>query len=381
MPIPPSKKVRLAEIALQANCTTATVSMALNDSARLSEATRQRIQSLAKEMGYLPNHVARSLSLGRSGILGVIVPFSIDPYYAAILDSLNLEASRRGYQLHIQFHRWSLEEEEKAIRRMVESRVEGILLYPARADYTETVIGEWLDVSNIPLGMLRDTLAPPTLREGLAGSIRKDFIQEGILLGRELLGQGHRLIDVLELGPKKAFLTRGRYEGVCEAASGYSDARIRFHFEPTKTSDEMASLAPVSGVAPSEYEAFIDGHVRAYLASPERGTAVLTSNPKVAWRLLGMMHRLGIRCPEDVSVATAGIRGAGAEGFLPLTSAEYDPAQIAALAIDALLRCIADRTNTAGEMIVKPELAVRETTGAPPEGSFSPTPMTRPALT
>lgn len=67
-------KVTIKEIANKANVSVTSVSFAFNSPSRLPEATVQRILEVAEEIGYIPNPIARSMSTGRTGTLGILVP-------------------------------------------------------------------------------------------------------------------------------------------------------------------------------------------------------------------------------------------------------------------------------------------------------------------
>jgi DNA-binding LacI/PurR family transcriptional regulator len=81
-PYPPKKRIsgnsaRMRDVAKRAGVSTVTVSRALNEPSKVSPEMRERVIRAVKEIGYLPNHLARSLSSTRSTIVGLIVP-SID---------------------------------------------------------------------------------------------------------------------------------------------------------------------------------------------------------------------------------------------------------------------------------------------------------------
>ena len=82
LPYPPKKRIsgnsaRMRDVAKRAGVSTVTVSRALNEPSKVSAEMRERVIRAVKEIGYLPNHLARSLSSTRSTIVGLIVP-SID---------------------------------------------------------------------------------------------------------------------------------------------------------------------------------------------------------------------------------------------------------------------------------------------------------------
>ena len=81
-PTPPKKRMsgtgaRMRDVAKRAGVSTMTVSRALNEPNKVSPEMRERVIRAVKEIGYLPNHLARSLSSTRSTTVGLIVP-SID---------------------------------------------------------------------------------------------------------------------------------------------------------------------------------------------------------------------------------------------------------------------------------------------------------------
>ena len=84
--------VSIKDIALRCNVSAATVSKALNDHSDVGPATKQRVREAAREMGYLPNSMARGLKTKKSYNIGVLMVDKANSglqhhYFAAILDS------------------------------------------------------------------------------------------------------------------------------------------------------------------------------------------------------------------------------------------------------------------------------------------------------
>lgn len=83
----------IADIALRAGVSKASVSYAFNDPSRLAEGTVERILAVAEELGYSPNPVARSMSIGRTGTIGVLVPQPLpevlkNPFFSEFLEGV-----------------------------------------------------------------------------------------------------------------------------------------------------------------------------------------------------------------------------------------------------------------------------------------------------
>jgi DNA-binding LacI/PurR family transcriptional regulator len=75
-------RVTIKEIAEKCGLSVTSVSFAFNDPGCLPEATVQRILEVAEELGNIPDPIARSMSTGRTGALGILVPNRFLRYYA-----------------------------------------------------------------------------------------------------------------------------------------------------------------------------------------------------------------------------------------------------------------------------------------------------------
>lgn len=107
-----------------------TVLRALNDQSRVSSDTKKRIEAVAKEHGYRPNLLARSLHKGRTMSLGVIT-LDVENYvFAQSLGAINREAERRGYFVNIALQGQDIKAETQRIQDLADRRMEGILISP-----------------------------------------------------------------------------------------------------------------------------------------------------------------------------------------------------------------------------------------------------------
>lgn len=89
--------VTIKDIAKEANVSFSTVSKALNDSPLVKEPTKQRILSLAKEMGYEINTSAKILATGRSNAVGIYCPEIPEPRYSAYVQEVSRQLKLRGF--------------------------------------------------------------------------------------------------------------------------------------------------------------------------------------------------------------------------------------------------------------------------------------------
>lgn len=118
------------DIARECGVSLATVQRALHGTGRISEETKQRILDKAKELHYEPNLTARTLTLGKSRMLGVLIPFLNNMYFAKICDSMTKAAVKRGYILNILVHGDNKEREKEMLTMLKNYSVDGIVINP-----------------------------------------------------------------------------------------------------------------------------------------------------------------------------------------------------------------------------------------------------------
>lgn len=92
-------KATIKDVARAAGVSTATVSRALRNDARITEATRVAVQAAATRLAYIPRHAARSLSQTFTHTLGLVLPHIDGPYYADLLVGFETEAGIAGYSV------------------------------------------------------------------------------------------------------------------------------------------------------------------------------------------------------------------------------------------------------------------------------------------
>ncbi len=118
----------VADIAAVVGLSKSTVSRALSGSPLVRESTRERIMQATRELGFEPNRLAQSLSMGSSPFVGVIVPDIDHIFFARTLKGARTELARAGYQVLIMESERDPEQEAAAMRTLLAHRVAGILL-------------------------------------------------------------------------------------------------------------------------------------------------------------------------------------------------------------------------------------------------------------
>jgi len=123
-----SKKTTIYDIAKKLNITAATVSRALNNNPKISEATRELVLNTAAKMNYERNKLALALKSGKSNNVGVIVPRIDSNFFGSVIHGVEEELNPHGYHVIIcQTHEDEIRENEN-IDTLLNAQVDGILI-------------------------------------------------------------------------------------------------------------------------------------------------------------------------------------------------------------------------------------------------------------
>lgn len=126
---------RMRDVAQRAGVSIMTVSRALSDPDKVSPEMRERVIAAVRDLGYVPNQLARSFSSNRSTTIGLIVPSIDNSIYTQTVKALSDVIRRSGFQLMIAESGYDLAEEEAIIATFLAHRVGGLVLH--NAEHTE----------------------------------------------------------------------------------------------------------------------------------------------------------------------------------------------------------------------------------------------------
>jgi LacI family transcriptional regulator len=329
---PPS----LRDIARHAGVSVNTVSRALTGKPDVNEATRARVQGLAKELGYMPNLLARSLLRGRSSLIGLVVTDCTNPFYAGLIRATESSLARLGYAMLLATSNEDGSKEDRALTILQEHRVDGILLtaVDVAAEHVRQVLG-----GRTPVVLI--ARRSPDYRGPFVGT---DNVAGAEQIMRYLIEQGHRRIahiarsDAATSGGERL---KGYRNALAQAGIGEDDGPI-FPALPTLEGGEAAcdwllKLKP----AP---------------------TAVFAYNDSQAIGLMQALQQQGKRIPDDYSVA--GFDDIQVSHLISpqLTTVAQPVDEIGARGAEILTEVISGHAAPA-PMLLEPRLIVRQSTG------------------
>jgi DNA-binding LacI/PurR family transcriptional regulator len=350
-----SKNIR--DLARMANTSVATVSRALSGKNGVSDEKRQNIIKLADELGFRPNRFAQNLSFQKSHMIGFIAS-TLDNltylhYYRIIEDYFK----PLGYQLLIADSKLDLEKEKENIRTMLEHRAEGLLIFPVSDWHHNNEIDHFLELklNKIPFVLLGRV-------EGYNfDCVFAEELESAYQIGRHLIELGHRRIGVVgyesQNRPARERL-KGLMRAFVEAGFGNDEEVLQKH---------LSILSPDLNMLDLRAEELIREEARRWFAGPGAPTALVPISDYVAIGLYRPFHQLGIRIPEDVSIATFGDSYFSRYLIPSLTLMTTDNNRVAHTAAMMLDQRIADPVRPPMAEGIVQKFILRETTAPPSE--------------
>lgn len=142
--------IRQSDIAKELNVSRVTVSKALRDHPDISPELKERIKTIAREMGYIPNLIARQLNSNKSFTIGIVIPDLENHFFSYIVDSMIDYASEINYQVILTVSREKERIETQNIKNLIGMRVDGLLVCLSQ-ETTDKQIFNTVSKLNIPL--------------------------------------------------------------------------------------------------------------------------------------------------------------------------------------------------------------------------------------
>jgi LacI family transcriptional regulator len=325
------------DVADRAGVSAAVVSYVLNDGPRpVSAAARARVLAAVKELGYRPDGLARSLKVGRTKTLGLVLPDASNPFFAELARAIEDAAYARGFAVMVCNSADNLERERTYIASLAERRIDGLILISATSEQDLT------DFTQLAIPIVALDRSPD---ESPVSTIRADN-EEGAYQGtRHLLGHGHRAIAFVG-GPDV----------------GVSDARRQgWQRALWEAGSELGTVcrAPFS----------FDGGYTATsaLLADRRPTAVLASSDIQAIGIISGLRGAGLSVPRDVALVSIDGTTAGQYSVPSLTSIAQPVAEMGATAVAHLI----DSPRDVIHLALDNRLVVRESCGCLSAGEES----------
>ncbi|MCW2811322.1 MAG: hypothetical protein JWP61_1780 [Friedmanniella sp.] len=283
------------DVARLAGVSQPTVSRALRNSPKVSEATKLRVRDAAAALGYVPSETGRALSSGRTRRIGLLLTDLDNQFYPHVIAPMHRELEALGYQLVLQTES---SDSGKVAERLLANALDGVLLATTTVD------------SVLPV-RLRDRGVPLVYFNRTSTSVDADSAEVDAEPGLQQLAQrilalGHRRVGAI-FGPSNTSTAAHRESALREALAVGS----------------VTISSALSHRGPFEVETGYAG-ARRLLEREDPPTVIVCGNDVVAYGALNAAYDLGRSVPGDVSIV----------GFDDLPPARWPLLQLTTVAFD-----------------------------------------------
>lgn len=331
------KNISIYDIAKSLNVSASTVSRALQDHPRISLEVRKKVQRKALELNYKPNRMAVNLKLGKSNTIGVVVPNINRNFFSSVIDGIEEEAYKAGYDVLICQSQESYEKEKKVINSLAQGKVDGVIASIASGTHEYAHYNK-LENYGIPL-VLFDRASDQV---DSAGTVTVDDYRGGYMVVEHLIRQGRKRIF--------------HFAGFQHVAVWYN--RYRGYLDAMKANNITVGEDWVSyGDITQENGQLLAQRIAEMENKPD---AVFCTSDFVALGLMLELKKFGIRIPEDIAICGFANEPIDALVAPSLSSVDQFSKRIGQQAARMLL----DQLNgeTPANIVIEPELVIRDST-------------------
>ncbi|MCD6267134.1 MAG: LacI family DNA-binding transcriptional regulator [Thermotogaceae bacterium] len=325
------RRITLKDIADALGLSVSTVSRALSRKGRISRQTIELVERKARELGYIPNTIAKGLKTRKTNTIGVIIPDITNPIFPGYARGILDAALKQGYQVFILNFDMSKAKEKDAINSLLSSQVEGLILTSTKLSRQELLE---LRKRGVPFVVVRkDVRLPGT------SFVNVDNIYGGYIATKHLL----------EIGKKKIAFIGSRFSG--------EPARKRLKGYLKALKERGIDIREDIIV---EAESSFDGGYRAIQKIFDRVDGVFAYNDVMAIGVLVFARERGIKLPEELAVIGFDDIPVSSLPIVNLTTIKQPMYEMGQQAFITLMKLMNDEENVF-KIWLKPELVIRGT--------------------
>jgi DNA-binding LacI/PurR family transcriptional regulator len=346
-----ARRVTLRDVAQAAGVSVSTASQALNNRPGVSQHVRENVFETALHLGYqtrqTPGHVSGALRT-----LGLVTkrhnddPLSLNPFYAPILAGAEQECRRQ--HIALMYSSIEVDEDSRALSwpsMLLEQRVDGLIVVGALLPETLAPFGRQPDARLVLVDGYTHSDSPidRILTDNRAGA--RSAVEY-------LIARGHRHIGLIGSHPRS-------YPSIHERRAGFLEALEAHGLSPDYMEDSLLERRDA-------YEAAL----RLMRRAPEV-SAIFVCNDNTASAVLNALGRLGLSCPDDVSLVGFDDIDLAQEITPALTTVHVDKVLMGVLAVRALQDRAAAPDRPALTTVLGTRLIVRDSTRPPTDSTLN----------
>lgn len=332
-----SEVATAAQVASRAGVSVSAVSRVFNPGRSASQRMTEKVMRAAQELGYRPNLLARSLSVGRTRIIGLVVPYLYNQYYAEVLEGLSVALQQEAYHVLVFVVPKTAVSIDAVVEDLLRHRVDGLVVASVAMS---SQLAERCTEAGVPV-----LLFNRTEDHRVFPSVTSDNVRGGRLAAEHLLDLGHRKLGYIA-GWEGASTQRDREHGFGRALARRGVSLMsRTVGNYVREDAEQATLEMFSGKT--------------------RPSGVFVANDFMAFAVMDTLrYRLNLRVPEDVSVVGYGDIAMSAWPAYDLTTIRQPTDKMIKRAVSTMLKMLEQASKSATPIVVPGTLTVRGSTRA-----------------
>jgi LacI family transcriptional regulator len=331
----PTKKVSIYTVAEAAGVSYGTVSRALNNRPEVKPETRQRVLEVARQLGYVPDPIARGLSMRLTSAFGILIPGITDPFFMPIAQGIEQVAREIGYATLLHDTGRSSTAMLAGVTTFMHFRVSGVVILGGAQDLDEQIADHLDDIPTVVV--LR------AAKHGLFPAVYFDHAAGARAVVSHLLATGRRRIGFVA-GTDNSVAAQERWQGYSEAlvAAGYA-------VDPALIAQGHFTM-----------EGGARGTKDLIARTPShRPDAIFYASDTMALAGMHQLHQAGIRIPDDIAVAGYGNVSFAAISEPPLTTVGVAKGQLGQCAGQLLRQMLESPGQRPADVTLDTELIVR----------------------
>ncbi len=295
----------MADVAREAGVALGTVSKVVNGQ-QVGEEYRVRVEEAIRRLGYQYNSSGRALRTDKTNTVALIIPNTVNPYFASLVHHINLALEKRDYKMLLCFSEYDQHREKEYIQMASQNRVDGVIALTYTPDLT---IPEGIPF--VTIDRFFSVSVPCVAADNFGG---------GWMAAYKLRDLGCKNVAFMRIGSSLVNEPSKRKEGFVAAC--------------VEMGLPFTVMALEDGAPFSEFERFLADHMKNGKLAFD---GLFLGTDMLAWQVIRSLRKMQVRVPEDVQViGFDGIRSFGVLDYVVSTIVQPVP-EIAEACVSTVL--------------------------------------------
>ena len=331
-----SKKT-IYDVAKIANCSAATVSLAINNSPLVNDQTRVRIMGIIEDIGYKPNYIARSLVKQSMQTIGLIIPDVENPLYAQMISGIEEVAQQYNYDIILGISNEQTEKENYYINLLSQKQIAGLIIFPTHVEDVVKCLSE-SGFDDVPIVF--------------CGSASDEVKNISYVKPNNCIGAFKAVNHLFETGRKKigCIFPVANARQYRSRLKGYREALEKNNIEYDDSLIKICSMDNTSIMEATN------------ALMREKPDGVFCLYDYAAITVMKTIESLGLKIPQDVSVI--GYDNIEISKYLStsLSTVDAQSREVGIQATEILINSIKEHSTKTECRVIEPQLVIREST-------------------